>query len=271
MKTDAHLPYNRADSTPAEHTKVYLMMLWTVALLKMPMRVILGVGDTLSIPALYGGEEVEPRCTLLKGKSVKVLQKNRVVALRKGRSLLLCRYKGEKKAVIAVVRELKEGGRVIRMKVGERTPLPDVERGEGEEVKWSVRPPWLARVVGDSIEALSEGVGVLQVHVVKGNVVIREFPIRLVVIGDSEGLKLVPRFARVKVGDAIKLRVLGEYEGVEWIVLREKVGKVREDGTFVALRPGKTVVIARVKRGGGYVSLKALILVREKGRRKGRR
>ena len=260
-------------------------MLWitlTAVRLVMPAKVFLGVGDTVELPAFVvekgKRKRVKPQCALVKGESVKVLG-NRLIGVKEGRSLVGCRYRDGKRVTVAVVSErLRQGfrppKRVLILRVGESVPLPRMDVPEGHEVKWFVKPRWLARIVGDSIEGLSEGRGIVQVHIVKGNVVVREFPVRLVVIEEDTSVEVSPRFARLKVGEAVKFKLLGDYEGeVEWYVLNPRIGRVSEDGLFVALRPGRTVIVARVKgKDGEVLSAKALVVVRpRKGHKPKRR
>lgn len=250
-------------------------MLWitlTATRFLIPARVFLGVGDTVEIPAVVieKGErrKVQPDCSLVMGESVKVA-KNRLIGLKPGKSLVACKYRGKKRATVVIVAErdresFRPPKRVIVLRVGERVPLPRPNVPEGYSVKWLVKPKWLARIVGDSVEGLSEGRGIIQVHVVKGNEVVREYPIRLIVIEEDTDLRLHPRFVRLKVGDAVKFRIKGNYDGrPEWFVLNDRVGRIEEDGTFIALHPGRTIVLVRVKgKDGKVLSARALVVVR---------
>ncbi len=250
-------------------------MLWitlTATRLLIPARVFLSVGDTLEIPAVVvkrgRRKRVKPDCSLVKGKAVKV-ERNRLIGLKPGKGLVACKYRERKRALVVIVSERNGQAfgpvrRFIVLRVGERVPLPRPRVPEGYSVKWMVKPGWLARIVGDSVEGLSEGRGIVQVHVVKGNEVVREYPIRLVVIDEDTNLRIQPRFARMKVGDAVKFRIEGNFTGKpEWLVINDRVGRIGEDGTFVALRPGRTIVLVRVKGENGKVlSARALVIVK---------
>ncbi len=256
-------------------------MTLTATRLLIPARLFLDVGDTVEVPAavVEGGKRrrIRSECSLVRGRSVKV-EGNRIVGLRPGKSLVACKYRGKKRATVVIVRErdgesLRSPKRAIVLRVGERAPLPKPDVPQGYSVKWLVKPKWLARIVGDSVEGLSEGRGIIQVHVIKGSEVVREYPVRLIVIDEDTTLRLRPRFVRLRVGDAVKIKVVGDYEGKpEWLVLNERVGRVGEDGTFVALRPGRTIVVARVKgKDGRVLSARALVVVRpRKGKPEGK-
>jgi len=250
----------------------------------MPARVFLAVGDTVEVPAFLvrKGERkrVKPDCSVIRGKSVKVTG-NRLTGVEVGRSLVGCKYRDNRRVIVAVVVDRRRGEmrpqkRVVVLRVGEKVALPKVDVPEGHEVKWFVKPHWIARIVGDSVEGLSEGKGIIQVHIVKGSTVVREFPIRLIVVDEDTSVTITPRFIRLRVGDAVQFKLSGEYSGkVEWYVTNERVGRITDNGLFVALRPGRTVVIARVKgKDGKVISAKAMVVVRDKpkkGKRKNKR
>ncbi len=238
----------------------------------MPARVFLAVGDTVEVPAFLvrKGERkrVKPECSVIRGKSIKAAS-NRLIGVEVGRSLVGCRYKDNRRVIVVVVVDQERGEirpkkRVLVLRVGEKSALPEVDVPKGHEVKWFVKPRWIARIVGDSVEGLSEGRGIIQVHIVKGNVVVREFPIRLIVLDEDTSITITPRFTRLKVGDAVQFRLSGEYDGkVEWYVLNRRVGRITDDGLFVALRPGRTVVVARVRgKDGKVISSKAMVVVK---------
>ncbi len=259
-------------------------MIWitlTAAKLVMPARVFLAVGDTVEVPAflVQKGEKkrVKPKCSVIKGKSIKAAS-NRLIGVEVGRSLVGCRYRDNKRVIVAVVSDRKRGEmrppkRLMVLRVGEKIALPKVDVPKGHEVKWFVKPRWIAKIVGDSVEGLSEGRGIIQVHIVRGNVVVREFPIRLIVVDEDTSITITPRFTRLRVGDAVQFNLSGEYSGkVEWYVVNQRVGRITDEGLFVALRPGRTVVVARVRgKDGKVISAKAMVVVKGKPKKSRRK
>ena len=60
----------------------------------------------------------------------------------------------------------------------------------------------------------------------------------------------------------MKFSLKGDYTEVQWFVIPKRVGFISKDGVFSAVRPGKCVVVARVKlKDGRVTSVKAFAKV----------
>ncbi|NPB03012.1 MAG: hypothetical protein GXO39_01165 [Thermotogae bacterium] len=240
----------------------------------MPRRILLQVNDTVRMSAVLEGHRkgsVQVTCELVKGRSVKV-EGDRIVGIKKGRSLVGCRYKGKRHLLVVVVDKtsFKKRHHPLYLYVGQKVPLPKPDHKEGEMIKYLIRPRWVARIVGDSLEGLSEGRGILQVHIVNGNEVVREFPIPIIVVSEviDTSFRIIPTFLRLKVGDVLQLRTSLELRKTSWYVLDTSVGRITPEGLFMALHPGKTVVVVQGEdRQGRTLTAKALIVVRPEKRR----
>ncbi len=229
-----------------------------------PKAITLYEGDTLLLGNFPRWRFFKNRgvvCKVEEGDAVE-LRGDTLIAKSVGISIILC-GKGDinRGFVIRVVPKGFERPEPIFLRVGEKIKLPEFGFPKDFKVYFLVKPPWLAKVIGDSLEGLSEGRGILQVHIVKGDRVLDKFPIPLVVEGKSK-VHISPKMAILRVGEAIKFSVSGDYISVDWQTLPKGVGDISGDGVFTALKPGKAVIIAKVRlKDGSMASAKAFVRV----------
>lgn len=230
----------------------------------MPKAITLYEGDTLLLGNFPRWGFFKNRgvvCKVEEGNAVE-LRGDTLIAKSVGISIILC-GKGEieRGFVIRVVPKGFERPEPIFLRVGERVKLLKFGFPEELKVYFLVKPPWLARVIGDSLEGLSEGRGILQVHIVKGDRILDEFPIPLVVEGKSK-VYISPKMVVLRVGEATKFSISGDYISADWQILPKGVGDISGDGVFTALKPGKAVIIAKVRlKDGSVASAKAFVRV----------
>lgn len=229
----------------------------TMILIAFPKNITLSVGDTVNLndfPRLKVCEVVDGDAVLIEG--------NLLIAKNTGISVIVCKFKHRRMGIIVrvVPKEFKRPEPII-LKVGQRKPLPDINLGKDYKISFLIKPRWLAKIINDSVEGLVEGRGIIQVHILKGDRVIDEFPIPIVVEGYGN-LEISPKMAVLRVGEALKFSIIGDYREADWMVIPKNIGFISKDGLFTATSPGKGVIIAKVKLEDGHItSVKAFVKI----------
>ncbi len=240
------------------------MAMLIMILTALPKSITLSVGDTVNLndfPRWRRFKRLGVKCEVVDGDAVSI-EGDLLIAKNTGISVIICKFKRKRRGIIVRVlpKEFKRPKPII-LRVGQRKPLPNINLGKEYKISFLVKPPWLAKIINDSIEGLAEGRGIVQVHVLKGDRVIDEFPIPIVVEGYGD-LEISPKMAILRVGEALKFSIIGDYREADWIVIPKKIGFISKDGLFTATSPGKGVIIAKVKlKNGRITSVKAFVKI----------
>jgi hypothetical protein len=166
------------------------------------------------------------------------------VASKEGRGVLKCRsvVNGQQKTGYAYVRiGSKETSKISPaaavLKKGEQIRFTIIG---GKPKEWKCVPAEIGKVRNGVFTAENSGRG--RVIAVLANGEIKTAFIR--VSGQTDDIQIIPRFAKIKVGEKIQFEVKGN-EKVTWGIEGDNIGEINSNGLFAARIPGKAVIVGK--------------------------